>query len=88
VNTSGYGRVVSSALLANALKRLRQASGQQQKQVADALEWPVSKLILIENCRIRMPGADLRALLSYYGVTGQGQADELIAWAREARVPG
>jgi transcriptional regulator with XRE-family HTH domain len=85
---SGYGPVVSSALLANALNRLRQASGQQQKQVADALEWSISKLIRNESCRTHISRADLEALLHYYGVSDQERADELITWAREAHVSG
>jgi transcriptional regulator with XRE-family HTH domain len=88
VNTSSYGRMVSAALLTRALKRLRQASGHQQKQVAEALEWPVSKLIRIEGSTIRISGTDLKTLLRYYGVTDREQVDELAAWAREARVPG
>jgi transcriptional regulator with XRE-family HTH domain len=88
VNTSSYGRVVSAVLLTRALKRLRQASGQQHKQVADALEWSVSKLIRIEGATIRISRTDLEALLRYYGVSDLEEVDELTAWAREARVPG
>ncbi len=88
MNTSGYGRVVSSTLLTKALKRLRQASGQQQKQVADALDWPVSKLIRIEDGGALISGPDVEALLRYYRMTDQDQTGELIACARDARVPG
>jgi transcriptional regulator with XRE-family HTH domain len=88
VTMSGYGPVVSSALLANALKRLRHDSGQQQKQVADALEWSVSKLIRAESCRTQISRTDLKALLRYYGVSDQERADELMTWAREARTAG
>jgi hypothetical protein len=88
VNTSSYGRVVSAALLTRALKQQRQASGQQRKQVADALGWPVSKLIRIEGSTVPISTADLEALLRHYGLSDPAQADELAAWAREARVPG
>jgi transcriptional regulator with XRE-family HTH domain len=88
VDVNSYGRVVYGALLTKALKRLRQASGQQQKKVSDALEWSVSKLIRIENGSVRISRTDLEALLRYYNVTDQGQVDELIAWARETRIPG
>lgn len=87
MNTSGYGRVVSSALLASALKRLRQASGVQQKNVADALEWPISKLIRIENSAVRVSRTDLKALLRYYQAD-QERTDELIELARESQARG
>lgn len=86
VNASGYGRAVSGALLTKALKRLRQDSGQQQKQVANALEWQVSKLIRIENGGARISQADLGALLRYYELADQEQAGHLKAWARDARL--
>ena len=85
---SDYGPVVSRALVANSLKQLRQASGQQQKQVADVLEWSVSKLMRAENGRTRISRTDLEALLRYYGVSDQERAEELITWAREARGAG
>jgi transcriptional regulator with XRE-family HTH domain len=85
---SDYGPVVSSALVANALKRLRHDSGQQQKQVADALGWPLSKLIRAESCRTRISRTDLEALLRYYGVSDQERADELMTWATEAQAAG
>jgi transcriptional regulator with XRE-family HTH domain len=88
VNTSGYGPVVSRALLANAIKQLRQASGQQQNKVTDALEWSVSKLILIENGSVHVTGADLEALLRYYKTTDRERTAELTAWAEGARLPG
>lgn len=88
MNIGGYGPVVSSVLLANALKRHRQNSGRQQKEVADDLEWPVSKLIRAEACSTRISRSDLETLLDYYGISDQRQAGELSGWAREARIPG
>lgn len=88
MNTSGYGRVVSSALLRSALKRLRQASSQQQAKVAESLEWPVSKIMRIESGGDSVLTTDLLALLSYYRVEDQARVDELVALSRAARVPG
>lgn len=87
MNTSSYGRVVSGALLMRALKQLRLASGQQPRQVADALQWSVSKLMRTEVFSAQTSTTDLEALLNYYGVVGQ-EHDELTALAEEARVPG
>ncbi|HEY1701497.1 MAG TPA: DUF5753 domain-containing protein [Trebonia sp.] len=75
-------------LLANALKRRRQTTGRRQKEVADDLGWPVSKLIRAESSSTRILRSDLEALLSYYGISDQGQIDELSGWAREVRIPG
>lgn len=88
VGADNYGRVIYSALLTKALKRLRQASNQQQKAVADALDWSVSKVIRIENGTVGISKTDLEALLRFYDVKDQTQIDELITWAREARIPG
>jgi transcriptional regulator with XRE-family HTH domain len=88
VSTSSYGPVVSSVLLRQALKRLRQAAVQQQDQVAGSLGWPVSKLIRIENGNIPILGTDLEALLRLYQVTEPERVDELTAWARDVGVPG
>jgi transcriptional regulator with XRE-family HTH domain len=79
---------VNGALLTKALKRLRQDSGQQQQQVADALEWKVSKLIRIENGGASISRADLAALLGYYELADQEQVSDLSAWARDARARG
>jgi hypothetical protein len=88
VSTSGYGPVVSSALLTHALKRLRQAADRQREQVASSLEWPVSKLVRIENGNIPVSGTDLEALLRFYGVADQDRVNELTRWAQDASVPG
>jgi transcriptional regulator with XRE-family HTH domain len=88
VDAGNYGRVVYGALLTKALKTLRQASNQQQKTVAEALDWSVSKIIRIENGSVRITKTYLEALLRYYSVSDEKQIDELIAYAREARISG
>jgi transcriptional regulator with XRE-family HTH domain len=88
VDASSYGRVVYSALLTKALKRLRQESGEQQKKVADSLEWSVSKIIRIENGSVRITRTDLEAMLRHYNVTDQERIDELLTWNRETHVSG
>lgn len=66
------------------LRRLREAKGDTQQQVADAMEWSLSKLIRIETGRIRISVNDLRVLTSYYGLP-EGVRDELLALARDSR---
>ena len=88
MNAGSYGRVVYSALLTNALKSIRHACNKQQKSVADALDWSVSKIIRIENGSVRISKTDLEALLRYYEVKDKARIDELVIWAREARISG
>lgn len=88
VSTNGYGPAVSSVLLTQTLKRLRQDTVQQRERVAGPLGWPVSKLIRIENGSIPVPPTDLEALLRFYQVTEQERVDELTEWAEHASAPG
>ena len=87
MNARSYGRAVSSTLLTNALKCLRQAAGQQHKLVADALTWPVSKLIRIENGSILISTDDLESLLRHYAVD-QELTGTLAAYASDAASSG
>jgi transcriptional regulator with XRE-family HTH domain len=66
------------------LRRLREHKGDTQQQVADAMDWSLSKLIRIETGRIRISTNDLRVLTSYYGVEGDAR-DELIELSRDSR---
>lgn len=87
MNTRSYGRAVSSTLLTNALKCLRQAAGQQHKLVADALAWPVSKLIRIESGSTLISRDDLESLLRHYAVD-QELTGTLDAYASDAGSSG
>jgi hypothetical protein len=87
MNTRSYGRAVSSMLLTNALKCLRQAAGQQHKPVADALAWPVSKLIRIESGGTLISRDDLESLLRHYAVD-QEVTGTLDAYANDAGSSG
>jgi hypothetical protein len=88
MNPGSRGRVVYSALLTKELKRLRNTHDEQQKLVAEALDWSVSKIIRIENGSVGVSKTDLEALLRHYEVTDQDHIQRLITWAREARIPG
>lgn len=63
------GPVVLSAILRNALIRLRKESRLTQESVADQLEWSTSKLIRVEVGRSGITKTDLDALLTVYGVS-------------------
>ena len=69
--------------LAAELRRLRERTGLTGEEVAERLGWSGSKLSRIELHRIGVKQADLRQLLSLYGVD-EAHAQELLALARES----
>jgi transcriptional regulator with XRE-family HTH domain len=56
-----------------------------QQQVAEAMEWSLSKMNRIEQAKTGISANDLRALLQLYDITDKDQTEELVAIAREAR---
>jgi transcriptional regulator with XRE-family HTH domain len=71
-----------------ALRKAREASGLTQAEVAEALDWSVSKVNRIENGEVTISLTDVRALLGLLGVTDAAQVDELTRDARTARRRG
>jgi transcriptional regulator with XRE-family HTH domain len=68
------------------LRSLRDAKGVTQTQVAEALDWSLSKVIRIERGDVTISGSDVRALLAYYGVHDAALIDDLIEASRASRV--
>ena len=52
--------------LPSQLRRLRNAVGMTQRQVADALDWSQSKMLRIESGSVGISVADLQMLLNLY----------------------
>ena len=67
-----------------ALRTAREAAELTQAEVADRLEWSVSKVNRIENGEVTISATDLRALMTLVGVTDQDTVEQLTAWARAA----
>lgn len=76
--------LVSLARLRAELRRLRESQRFTQQQVADAMDWSLSKLIRIEGGRNRISTNDLRVLLNHYGVEPERQA-QLLGLAKDVR---
>lgn len=76
---------VQGRRLRAALRHARQDAGFTQEQVADALDWSLSKVVRIESGFVRVSTTDLRALLNQYKVTDTGRVDELVAMAKASR---
>jgi transcriptional regulator with XRE-family HTH domain len=77
--------IVHQRRLRGELRKLREAARITQKQVAEQLEWSVSKVIRIENGTSKVGVTDLKALLNIYGVTSSDEIDPLLDEARASR---
>jgi transcriptional regulator with XRE-family HTH domain len=77
---------VARRRLRNELRRLREEAGLTQQDVAEALDWSLSKVIRIETGKVAISISDCRALLTEYEVSSK-QFDELVELARIGRAP-
>ena len=79
--------VVAQRRLRSTLRRLRlrPEARKTQKEVAQALDWSPSKLLRIEGGQVPIATSDLIALLTYYGITGREEIDDLVELARISR---
>jgi transcriptional regulator with XRE-family HTH domain len=71
-----------------ALRRAREASGLTQGQVAESLEWSLSKVNRIENGDVTVSSTDLRALLGLLGVSDTDTVERMTQDARVSRQRG
>lgn len=67
------------------LRNARDAVGLRQADVAQAMDWSLSKLMRIERGEVSVSTNDLRALLNHYGVKDKGKVNGLLELARSAR---
>jgi transcriptional regulator with XRE-family HTH domain len=68
-----------------ALRRAREGKRLTQTQVAEAMEWSLSKVMRIESGEVSVSPTDLRALLPLLGVTDGSAMEQLFNDARVAR---
>ncbi|MFD5096323.1 helix-turn-helix transcriptional regulator [Amycolatopsis thailandensis] len=80
--------VNSQRRLLAAVREARDALRLTQKEVADALDWSVSKLIRIENGSVGLSTTDLKALLLHYGITDRDRVETYVRLAKESKQPG
>src|SRR5689334_6204044 len=71
--------------LRNELRAARLDSGLTQEQVAEAMEWSLSKMNRIEKAKTSISANDLKELLRLYDITAKDRAEELLALARGSR---
>lgn len=82
---TAQGPTVGRRRLRSALRRAREATGLTQEQVAEAMDWSLSKLIRIEAGSVSVSTNDVKALLSHYRVNDPQQVAELVDLAKVAR---
>ncbi|GAB1644710.1 helix-turn-helix domain-containing protein [Krasilnikovia sp. MM14-A1259] len=68
-----------------ALREAREAAELTQQQVADEMEWSLSKVIRIEGGEVSIAPNDLRPLLTYLGIRDRARINELLQAAKIAR---
>jgi len=68
-----------------ALREAREAAGYTQQQVADEMEWSLSKVIRIENGDVSIAPNDLKPLLGFLRVKDRARVAELVEAAKIAR---
>ncbi len=86
--SSGDSPAVARRRLRLALRRSREAQELTQGQVAEALDWSLSKVQRIESGEVSVSSTDLRALLQTLGVTDRDTVDLLAQDARTSRRRG
>lgn len=77
--------VVQRRRLRTELRKARQDAGLTQEQVADAMDWSLSKMIRIEAGTVGISTTDLKALLDHYQLDDADLRSQLVALARAAR---
>src|SRR5215813_2073851 len=71
-----------------ALRNAREAKGLTQAQVAERLEWSLSKVNRIEGGEVTVSNTDLQALLHLYEVAEPDRIEQLTEDGRAARRRG
>jgi transcriptional regulator with XRE-family HTH domain len=82
------GPLAPRRAIAEAIKDLREKSGQSLQEVADALLISKSKLSRLENAQGRPLPRDIRDLIGYYEIEGQPLAGRMRRWVRDAQRSG
>jgi transcriptional regulator with XRE-family HTH domain len=68
-----------------AVRTAREAIGLTQGQVADQMDWSLSKIIRIEKGEVTISPNDLRILLPFLGVADRATVDQLLQDSRMSR---
>jgi transcriptional regulator with XRE-family HTH domain len=83
--SSGDTPAVARRKVRLAIKDARNAKGDTQTQVAEAMEWSLSKVMRIESGEVTISANDLRPLLSYLGIKDRRTVDDLVQAAKASK---
>jgi transcriptional regulator with XRE-family HTH domain len=82
---AGDSPAIARRRVRQALREAREATNLTQGQVAEAMEWSLSKVMRIEGGEVTITANDLRPLLAHLGITDRSRVDELVQDARVSR---
>jgi transcriptional regulator with XRE-family HTH domain len=82
---SGDQPAVARRRVRIALREAREEKGLTQGQVADAMEWSLSKVMRIESGEVTIALNDLRFLLGYLEITDRSRVEGLLQDAKTSR---
>jgi transcriptional regulator with XRE-family HTH domain len=71
--------------LRSELRRAREKGGHTQKDVAEAMDWSLSKLIRIESGSVGISTNDLKGLLQHYGIVDPAEVAHFLGLARAGK---
>jgi len=83
--SSGDTPAVARRKVRLAIKEARLSKGDTQSQVADAMEWSLSKVMRIESGEVTISQNDLRPLLSHLGIKDRKVVEDLIKAAKASK---
>jgi transcriptional regulator with XRE-family HTH domain len=83
--SSGDTPAVARRKVRLAIKDARNAQGFTQGQVADAMEWSLSKVMRIESGEVTISQNDLRPLLAYLGIKDRKVVENLVQAAKASK---
>jgi transcriptional regulator with XRE-family HTH domain len=85
MTTSSQSPIVQRRRLRSELRAERDRAGLTQEQVANEMDWSLSKVIRIEKGDVGISTNDLRALLQLYDVMDKDRVSVLVGLARSGR---
>ncbi|MFG2037976.1 Scr1 family TA system antitoxin-like transcriptional regulator [Dactylosporangium sp. NPDC048998] len=83
--SSGDTPAVARRRVRLAIKDARTAKGFTQGQVADAMEWSLSKVMRIESGEVTISQNDLRPLLAHLGIKDRKVVEDLVQAAKASK---
>jgi transcriptional regulator with XRE-family HTH domain len=84
--TSGESPLIARRRIRLALREARESLNFTQSEVAEAMEWSLSKVIRIENGDVSIAPNDLRPLLAHLQIKDRKTVDALMQDAKASRV--